>query len=357
MSDSIISDSFFHHLLMEIYDQLTKGLNGILINFGDACIFQADYIIAKNIFNQGNYSSFWVLVALIFSIYEPSYYLYHKKFITIENILVKKPWAFNLLLITFFVFIVDKLKVFRFFTPKISNIEDYFQTQIQSIKTSLVFPQEVKDFIENSTVFSGKILYTPLINIEYPAIDFWNNLKDVVHMYDNSTVPAIFNPNEPNKFLPTHQRNYLEIYNIYPELRQNLIYHNIKTYARKPLRIFWIKTVELYKRTVQHVDKIFRRWGPYASLSKWYANAYNSISRLLSSYLILTNSETTPVDKVLDLTLEGANAVMDVMLINNPIANTIVTYVESHTLYEQFIDWKQGLWDFFQQTGIFINAM
>jgi len=207
MSDSIISDSFFHHLLMEIYDQLTKGLNGILINFGDACIFQADYIIAKKIFNQGNYSSFWLLVALIFSIYEPSYYLYHKKFITIENILVKKPWAFNLLLITFFVFIVDKLKVFRFFTPKISNIEDYFQTQIQSMATTLVFPQEVKDFIENATVFSGKILYAPLINIEYPAVDFWNNLKNVVHMYDNSTVPAIFNPNEHNKFLPTYQRN------------------------------------------------------------------------------------------------------------------------------------------------------
>jgi len=150
---------------------------------------------------------------------------------------------------------------------------------------------------------------------------------------------------------------YIEVYNTYPDLRQNLIYHNIKTYERKPLRIFLIKTVELYKRTVQHVDKIFRRWGPYASVSNWYAKAYNYISRLLSTYLILTNSKTTPVEKVLDLTLEDANAVMDVMLINNPIANTIVTYVESQSLYEQFIDWKQGLWEFFHQTGIFIKAM
>jgi len=353
MSDAIISDSFFHHLLMEIFDQLTKSLNGIKNNLGDAFIFQADYFIAKNIFNQLNFKSFWVLVALVFGIYEPSYYLYHKKYIKIKNILVWKPWALNLFLITFFVFLVDKLKVFRFFTRKTAKIDYFVEDLTQSLADKLIFNQEIRDFFEGAVVFSGKILYAPLY-IDSPAAGLWDDLKSAAHMYDNSTVPAVFNPKDPNQNGPVL---YEDFYNSEPELRNSIIQHNLKTFAYKPMQIYYLKSLDLYTSSLQYVDHVFRRFGPYAAVSKWFANAYNGISLIFNSYKVLANSETSSAGKVLDLTITNLNALWDIMLINNPVANVAVIAVDSKTLYDKFVDWKLGGWEFWQQARVFMNAM
>jgi len=350
---STIEKSFYYNCAMQFNDHMWNARNGFWKNFFDGCIFQTDYLIAKNACERYDIRSNLLLSLAVWSVYQPSYFLYHKYFITTRHYFMWKSWLTNLILIMCYVYFLDYLDFFRVLKKSLKKI-NYYNVLAENLKKNIVVPVEYYADLDHwSFRFPYKVKFNHnAFNFNIP--EYKDILPKLYSVYYATTAQVInlssIAVDNVYQTLPVKAQNFVQTVGLETPFLARLVQHNVRKFYSKPFKIYIDKSLKLLKNSIYLIDTFLRRFGKfggyYGAVSSFFLGVYHTIYQVSYCINTILFSKGSTWEKFQELSIKSLEWTRDSLIDNTPILNVAFSVLEGAELMNEYEDWLKSSEDF-----------